>query len=321
MAELQAVSLTKQALQQLEDHLTCSICFNSLKKPKMLSCAHVFCQDCIQCLVKPARRGRSLVTCPFCSKETALPSGGVTSLQEAFYVNSLAEIQGTLEKVSEADEEPVPSAPCLEDLISSVPQRLCSIHQKELDFYCETCSVLICSHCTMKEHQNHQFILSEDHLSAYGEELRSHLEPVNKELAQLLNKVDDDYRMVVTQRSSLELQVNTMIERDFQEIKLKKARIINKLYSTTHEKLQSLLTAKKDVLDMQNEMKDLKVNENCVENVKAKLSTCSKELDELKLDFFVDLAEVAGQHDDVNFKIYAMGMELTTAQVSNLLEY
>ena len=39
----------------------------------------------------------------------------------------------------------------------------CSLHQgKELDLYCETCGELICLHCTVKKHKDHQYDLVED---------------------------------------------------------------------------------------------------------------------------------------------------------------
>lgn len=314
MAELKTVSLTKQALQQLEDHLTCSICFNSFYKPKLLDCAHVFCQECLQRLVKPVRRGRSSVTCPFCSRETALPQGGVVSLQEAFYVNSLAEIQGTLEKVGEAEieEDAVPSAPYRENLMPMVPLDLCSIHWKELEFYCETCSVVICAHCTVKQHRDHQFELKDDKVS----ELFTHLEPMNKQLLELQKVLDGQSRQIVDQRSSLEAKVNVMIENSLQEVRSKKANLINEVYRSAQEKLQKMSAMKKEVLNMQGELKEL-VAKDQVDAIKAKITTCILEVAELKLetsDFFIDLTEAVGQSDE-NFKIYATGVELTISQV------
>ena len=49
MAELQTVA--KQALKKLEDQLTCAICLDTFKDPKLLQCFHVYCKDCLQQLV------------------------------------------------------------------------------------------------------------------------------------------------------------------------------------------------------------------------------------------------------------------------------
>ena len=50
MAESQTVA--KQALKKLEDQLTCAVCLDAFKDPKMLHCFHVFCKDCLQQLLK-----------------------------------------------------------------------------------------------------------------------------------------------------------------------------------------------------------------------------------------------------------------------------
>ena len=46
MANFQAV--TKQALEKLEGQLTCAICLDAFKDPKLLQCFHVYCKDCLQ---------------------------------------------------------------------------------------------------------------------------------------------------------------------------------------------------------------------------------------------------------------------------------
>ena len=320
-----AVSLTKRALQQLEDHVTCSICFNPYNKPRLLNCAHVFCQECIQRLVKPVRRGRSLVACPFCSKETVLPQGGVVSLQEAFYVNSLAEIRGTLEKVEAEQEEPVPSAPYWEEM-SSVPISLCSVHQKELEFYCETCSVVICAHCTVKQHRDHQFELKDDKVSESRRELLTHLEP---QLLQFHKMIDGESRLIVDQRSSLEAKISMMFENSLHEIKSKKANLINEVYRSTQEKLQKMVATKKTILHVQGELKyyaslELTAMDH-VDVIKAKIADCSQKVAELKLEtsdvnHFIDVIEAVGQGDE-NYKIFPIAMEIATAQVCVMLVF
>lgn len=332
MAELQA-SVMRQALQQLEDHLTCPICFNSFSKPRLLNCAHVFCEECIQRMVKPVRQGRSLVSCPCCCKETPLPQGGVASLQQAFYVNSLAEIQGTLEKVGESEaEDPIPSAPYREDLIPSVLVSLCSVHDKELEFYCETCSIVICSHCTVNQHRGHQFELKDDKVATCREELLTDLKPVNDQLFHLgkvLEGLDDDSRLIVEQRSSLEAKMNVIMDSSFKELRSKKANLINEVYFNAQGKLQKILAMKKKILDAQGELKDCTslcdkelMTKDQIDVAKAKITACIEKMAKLELhqtsdlDIFLHLTQAVGKSDE-NLKIYATGMGLTAAQVGN----
>ena len=55
MAESQVVA--KQALKKLEDQLTCAICLDTFKDPKLLQCFHVYCRDCLQRLVVTDTQG------------------------------------------------------------------------------------------------------------------------------------------------------------------------------------------------------------------------------------------------------------------------
>ena len=68
MAESQAVA--KQALEKLEDQLTCAICLDTFKDPKMLNCFHVFCKDCLQRLVVTDKQGQFSLCCPTCRQST-----------------------------------------------------------------------------------------------------------------------------------------------------------------------------------------------------------------------------------------------------------
>ena len=100
MAEFSAVA--HQALKKLEDHLTCPICFEAFKDPKMLQCFHVYCKDCLQRLVVQDQQGQLSLRCPTCRQSTVLPQAtGVSGLQSAFHVHHLLEIKDALEKVKE----------------------------------------------------------------------------------------------------------------------------------------------------------------------------------------------------------------------------
>ena len=51
MAESQSQAVAQQALKKLEDQLTCPICLDAFKDPKLLQCflgIHVYCKDCLQ---------------------------------------------------------------------------------------------------------------------------------------------------------------------------------------------------------------------------------------------------------------------------------
>ena len=131
MAESRAVA--KQALKKLEDQLTCAICLDVFKDPKLLQCFHVYCKDCLQQLVVTDRQGQLSLRCPTCRQSTLLPPAtNVSDLQPAFHIHHLFEIQDALEKVK-------------------VPKKvLCTKCNKNrpATSYCRDCGKYTCATCT-----------------------------------------------------------------------------------------------------------------------------------------------------------------------------
>ena len=93
-------SSAKQALEKLNEQLTCSICLEQYTDPKLLHCFHVFCEKCLQPVARQTPQGQ-VVECPNCCRQpTCLPENGVPGLQGAFLVHNLFDIQDILKKVS-----------------------------------------------------------------------------------------------------------------------------------------------------------------------------------------------------------------------------
>ena len=131
MAESRAVA--KQAIKKLEDQLTCAICLDAFKDPKLLQCFHVYCKDCLLRLVVRDQQGRLSLSCPTCRQSTVLPQAtGVSGLQSAFHVHHLLEIKDALEKVKEPQK--VKCDKC------KTPKPATS--------YCRDCGEFICATCT-----------------------------------------------------------------------------------------------------------------------------------------------------------------------------
>ena len=133
MAESQSQAVAKQALKKLEDQLTCAICLDAFKDPKLLQCFHVYCKDCLQRLVVTDRQGQLSLCCPTCRQSTLLPPvTGVSGLQSAFHIHHLFEIQDAFEKVKEPQK-----AQCDK---CKTPRPATS--------YCRDCGEFICAMCT-----------------------------------------------------------------------------------------------------------------------------------------------------------------------------
>ena len=143
MAELPSSS-SQQALQKLNEQLTCPICLEPYTDPKLLQCFHVFCENCLKPLARQTPQGQ-VVECPNCRQPTSLPQNGVPGLQGAFLIHHLFDIQDILKKVS-----------------SPAKTKCDKCETREPSCYCRTCG-FICDSCKKphlewKEFSSHEII-------------------------------------------------------------------------------------------------------------------------------------------------------------------
>ena len=99
MATSSAPDLSKEALSKL---LTCAICLDHYKDPRMLPCAHIYrCKGCINRLprVERPRERQRVMKCPLCQQLAQLGEKGSSGLPIAFHINNLLEIYELPKKV------------------------------------------------------------------------------------------------------------------------------------------------------------------------------------------------------------------------------
>ena len=295
MAESQAVA--KQALKKLEDQLTCAICLDAFKDPKLLQCFHVYCKDCLQRLVVQDRRGQLSLSCPNCRQSTLLPPAtGVSGLQPAFHIHHLFEIQDALKKVkdpqkvqcekctkstrpatdfcrdcgkficekctemhSEWEEFSKHEVVSMEQIQSNVKQLVppkkvtlyCSQHEgMKLDLYCETCGELICLHCTVKKHKDHQYDLVGDTFEKHKAEITTSLEPVEEQLS-VVSKALEQFDLQSQELDKLEVAMEANIGqqiRHLQELlEARKAELVGQMKQLIQTKKKNLAAQKDEV--------------------------------------------------------------------------
>ena len=146
-AETSAVQKAKnaadQAMKKLSDQLSCSVCLEEYRRPRVLPCLHVFCEACLEKLAV-AQGGRLSALCPNCRQPALLPQGGVASLPSAFYIQHLFEVKDALEKVR--DPKKAQCDKCGEG---------------EAQGFCRDCGQFICQLCLdmhrkWREFQSHE---------------------------------------------------------------------------------------------------------------------------------------------------------------------
>ncbi|XP_070561622.1 uncharacterized protein [Ptychodera flava] len=112
-----------------EEMLTCQLCFEVYKTPKLLSCQHSFCEHCLERWVQ-TNHGR--LVCPCCRQHVSLPVGGVKGLPPNRVISHFFDyIDRSKRKAAESQ---------------GVPCETCS--SKNADRRCIECSQYLCGRCS-----------------------------------------------------------------------------------------------------------------------------------------------------------------------------
>ena len=117
-------------LRNLTKQVTCSVCLETYKEPKIISCFHTFCRDCLEKRARVSQRDGKF-RCPECQAEIHLPEGNrFEALPTSFFHNSLLNILAVRQS---GDGTNVTCGNCKR--ISS------NVH------YCFECARFMCSEC------------------------------------------------------------------------------------------------------------------------------------------------------------------------------
>ena len=119
-----------------------------------------------------------------------------------------------------------------------------------LKIYCETCSTLICTDCTIRLHQGHNYDLLADVFPKHKEELVSSLKPVKQKLhtvQQALKAFDTRAKEINDQRATLEAHIHKEIDQLHQLLDQRRAQLVGELDMLTQQKLKSLAAQRDQV--------------------------------------------------------------------------
>ena len=79
-------------LDNLNEDLSCKICYEIYKEPKQLPCLHSFCVACLNRLAE-TRAVNGKIQCPLCERQIDVPeSGTFENFPVSFYINSLLDV-------------------------------------------------------------------------------------------------------------------------------------------------------------------------------------------------------------------------------------
>uniref|UniRef100_A0AC34FQL3 RING-type domain-containing protein n=1 Tax=Panagrolaimus sp. ES5 TaxID=591445 RepID=A0AC34FQL3_9BILA len=142
-------------LEKIEQLLTCPICLDRYKHPKLLPCHHSFCLPCLESYADSVHRN---LKCPECRAEHPIPYDGVKSFQTNYTLTGFLDIH--LEATDENAEQ-------LEAYIQRYNLERCKVCDEKAELE-------LCHHCDRK---------------ACKDCRTSHMEMVKRDLGRLLNQV------------------------------------------------------------------------------------------------------------------------------------
>ena len=120
---------SREGLEELEEEITCPVCQEHFRDPKILPCLHYYCKECVRQLALRAG-ANSPFACPECRRETVLPQNDPDQLPTDFFVNRMKELRTKMGKAHGKME-----AIC----------GMCS--RAKAEAFCRQCTEFICNDC------------------------------------------------------------------------------------------------------------------------------------------------------------------------------
>ena len=269
----------------IAQRLECSLCFDLMKEPKLLSCAHTFCKDCLVQLYQCQRRGDQ-ISCPVCRQTTRLQNGDVSRLQTNVPIKAMiSDVQSAKRKCT-AHAFCAPEAKsvataycqmCVEYMCDSClaahgtfrknnyhevismddinkgdvkVKRVCHEHpQEERLWVCTTCNCLICFRCRVIDHNdaNHRL----DNVTDFQKRMKDQIEYLKKKAGEKVKSFENHMKMAKEQDAKIDLKINEVITD------------INEAYDYS---IQQLTTRRNELIVQCNEFKKKLKMQLCVVN-------------------------------------------------------
>ena len=209
-----------------------------------------------------------------------------------------------------------------EDVARLVPPKkkvmFCSKHStKELDLYCETCEELICQHCTVRIHRDHQYDLVTDAFQKHKDVLVTSLQPVEQQLdtvTKSLQQLDTQCQQITDQREALVGNIHKTIRQLHEALEVRETELIGQLDHITQKKLKTLAAQRDQIELVETQLS------SCLDFVKESLRTGSegeilamkkpvvKQVEEITAEF---KAEVLVSQERADIRFSASTPELT----------
>lgn len=214
------------AWSQLEQMLTCAICLDKFKNPRLLPCQHSFCGDaCMDGLVDYARRQ---IKCPECRAEHRIPYQGVQSLPLNVTLIRFLELHA---RITGEEPEPVPTF-----------MEKCSICGEKIE------GVQKCAHCDKK--------VCPECKEAHLDLLRREIGRINGQTKRSLNKLHEFKETLAKaeeklgqNHKSVKREIEDSCKRLINDLELKQKRMLEEVDSYVEQEQKTIDKLKTALVD------------------------------------------------------------------------
>ncbi|KPP57671.1 tripartite motif-containing protein 16-like [Scleropages formosus] len=285
------------SLQLIEDHISCPICLNSLSDPATLPCGHNYCMECItkfwdkeghpercccpQCLRTFHPRPELSKNIMLAEVAEELKKKGLLSQSPTHScagpedvpcdcclmdrkLKAVKSCLVCLASYCQTHLEPHMNVPALQwhelvDATLHIQQKICSIHNKVLDIYCEEDEECICYMCTRENHAGHDTISPMEARANKKDDVTETQNQFKKRIQKMESKLQE-----------LKFRQNAGVDCDkvFSQLK----ELIEQLHSEVRKKIEEqektvVGQAKKAREQLQNKIEKLKGREGQLESL------------------------------------------------------
>ncbi|XP_054724060.1 LOW QUALITY PROTEIN: RING finger protein nhl-1-like [Uloborus diversus] len=222
------------AWSQLDQLLTCAICLDRYRNPKLLPCQHTFCMEpCLDGLIDYARRQ---IKCPECRAEHRIPYQGIQQFPTNVTLMRFLELHRDI-----TGEEPEPPPSMMER---------CSVCS-------EKANLEKCAHCDKK--------ICPDCKEAHVDILRREINRINNQVRRGLHRLSE--ALTQTKKNAEKLQFNCnqvkeeiedLVKRYSKDLKVTEEKLKHDLEIYTESEMKTVTKLKEDL-----EIEVTNITSNC----------------------------------------------------------
>ena len=158
-------------------------------------------------------------------------------------------------KISSIDEV----ATSASKLLPVKQEMKCSTHNKPLEIFCGTCEELICQHCTIRIHRDHDYDLVSDCYPKHCQKLETSLKSVSDKIiavTDVLTALTDRENEIREQGEVVKEKIHVMVEEMIDVLRQSERQLTREVDTVTDSKLQVLSEQKKSAERRLSQLKD-----------------------------------------------------------------